>query len=103
VKPSPTKLTAVKGSKKRPRAAIAKCRAVPPTIYVYERDPQHSWRDPFIKAHLRNKLGYVYLCWRSGKRVRTFYLGKAPRSSPTTAARGLAGAGELQTSGRRGK
>lgn len=35
------------------------------------------------KAHLRNKRGYLYLCWREGKRVHNFYLGKAPRNSPT--------------------
>jgi hypothetical protein len=38
------------------------------------------------KAHIRNKRGYVYLCWREGKRVRNFYLGKAPRNSPTRSA-----------------
>ncbi len=45
------------------------------------------------RAHLRNKKGYVYLRWREGKRVRTFYLGKAPRTSPTTAIADLAAAG----------
>lgn len=32
----------------------------------------------YAAAHLRNKAGYAYLCWREGERVRTFYLGKAP-------------------------
>ncbi len=46
------------------------------------------------RAHLRNKGGYVYLCWREGERVRNYYLGKAPRKSPTVSSGpGRAGAG----------
>lgn len=37
----------------------------------------------WARAHLRYKGGYVYLQWRDGGRVRSFYIGKAPRHSPT--------------------
>jgi len=43
----------------------------------------HPWRDHYARAHLRNRNGYVYLTWRDGERVRSFYLGKAPRKCPT--------------------
>lgn len=88
-KPYPTKSAAasVDGKRRRKRgAAIAKPRRVtPPEIYVHWRDPERPWRSPYARAHLRNKKGYVYLTWREGERVRTFYLGKAPRKSPTAA------------------
>jgi hypothetical protein len=49
-------------------------------------DREHPWRDPYARAHLRNRKGYVYLTWRDGQRVRSFYLGKAPRKCPTAPA-----------------
>jgi len=62
----------------------------PPTIYVETPSPQRpgdqipTWSArQKARAHLRNKRGYVYLCWREGKRIRNLYLGKAPRKSPT--------------------
>jgi hypothetical protein len=57
---------------------------VPPEIFVRILD--HSYFSAFRQAHLRNKRGYVYLCWREGKRVRNFYLGKARKPSPTRSA-----------------
>lgn len=72
-----------KRTKKRPRAIAKPRRANPPKIFVEVPSkslyggPQHA------RAHLRNKRGYVYLCWREGLWVKNFYLGKAPRSSPT--------------------
>lgn len=72
-----------KRSQKRRRAIAKPRRANPPKLFVEVPSkslyggPQHA------RAHLRNKRGYVYLCWREGLWVKNFYLGKAPRSSPT--------------------
>jgi hypothetical protein len=68
---------------KRSRPSIAKCRSTSlnPEIYVHGEGAFGTVE--FRRAHLRNKRGYVYLCWRDGDRVRNFYLGKAPRKSPT--------------------
>ena len=63
--------------------SIAARRASPPEIFVKSLDREHPWRDPNARAHLRNRSGYVYLTWRDGQRVRSFYLGKAPRKCPT--------------------
>jgi len=59
-----------------------------PAIYVRvsEKDDGYYSRAMYARAHLRNKRGYVYLCWREGERVRNYYLGKAPRKSPTPGA-----------------
>lgn len=56
-----------------------KCRTkrAPPLIYV--RTSCFESLQAFARAHLRNKRGYLYLTWRDGAKVRTFYLGKAPR------------------------
>src|SRR5882762_4955874 len=70
-----------------PKRPIGQRRAYPPEIFVKCVDREKPWRDPYARAHLRNKHGYVYLTWRDGQRVRTFYLGKAPRKSPTAPAR----------------
>lgn len=87
MKVSPTKRkrprTAPRG-KKNGRAAIAKARRViPPGIYI--EIPGGNWQTGrgMAHAHIRNKRGYVYLAWREGDRVKNFYLGKAPRKSPT--------------------
>jgi hypothetical protein len=86
---SPTKKTIVA---RRPRSrksgsfrpiGARRVKAPPPEIYV--KLPVHDvWR-PYSRAHLRNKRGYVYLCWRDGEKVKNYYLGKAPRKSPTPA------------------
>jgi hypothetical protein len=54
----------------------------PPDIYV-RVEGQNTWSTKYASAHLRNRKGYVYLTWRDGEKVRSFYLGKAPRKSPT--------------------
>jgi len=62
--------------------SIAARRASPPEIFVKCVDRAHPpWRDPYDRAHLRNRKGYVYLTWRDGERVRSFYLGKR-RANP---------------------
>jgi hypothetical protein len=74
-------------SRKNGRATIVAGRRVdPPKIFV-ALESKLVWESGrFAEAHLRNKKGYVYLCWRDGDRVRNFYLGKAPRKSPTAAS-----------------
>jgi hypothetical protein len=67
----------------RRKAIAAPRRADPPRIYVALEGKEVWETGRFAEAHLRNKKGYVYLCWRDGDRVRNFYLGKAPRKSPT--------------------
>jgi hypothetical protein len=83
---SPTSLMAIKRPKKRPRA-LRRVKQRPPEIWVNTK--RELWKRRLVLAHLRNKRGYIYLCWREGKRVRNFYLGKAPRSCPTTRAEDL--------------
>ncbi len=80
--------------------SIAARRASPPEIFVKCVDRQHPWRDPYARAHLRNRSGYAYLTWRDGERVRSFYLGKAPRKCPTAGPELEDGAGELGRSTR---
>jgi hypothetical protein len=97
--------------KKRPRSKLraiarrSKAKLAPPEIYV--KCVQEFSADHYALAHLRNKQGYVYLSWREGNRVRSFYLGKAPRKSPTGGAAlrsAAADAGRSRTSSpRRGK
>lgn len=91
-KVSPTRRRYRKTGRKRP---ILARRAIPeiPEIFVYVSE--EGFGHPYKRAHLRNKRGYVYLCWREGARVRNFYLGKAPRKSPTLEG-SAAGAGELE-------
>lgn len=107
----PTKRKAAAGSARRKKSGRAvpdrKSRAIPaqpPQIFVRTGG---SSAHRFHRAHLRNRKGYVYLSWRDGEKVRTFYLGKAPRKSPTpagsAAAAQLAGAGELLERPRRRK
>ena|SRR5271156_2671408 len=83
----PTKQAAAHGpeldKKKRSGPAIVERRTSPPEIFVKCMDRDHSWRDSYARAHLRNRNGYVYLNWRDGNKVRSFYLGKAPRKCPT--------------------
>src|SRR5574340_729038 len=96
----PTKATAARTApraKKNGRArSIAARRASPPEIFVKCLDRERPWRDPYARAHLRNRNGYVYLTWRDGEKVRGFYLGKAPRKCPTPDLELGRGAGELR-------
>jgi len=84
---SPTNLAAVSGgrkTRKKPPRAIAKDRRTKrlrPRIYVLVGT--QSIYPRYALAHLRNKRGYIYLSWRDGKKIRTFYLGKTPRTYPT--------------------
>jgi hypothetical protein len=86
-----------KVSKKNGRSSVIAARRVsPPEIFVKCMDRDHTLRDPYARARLRNRNGYLYLTWRDGQRVRCYYLGKAPRKSPTadltsSAAAGAAG------------
>jgi hypothetical protein len=110
VRLSPTFSAIAQGSRKRPprgqRRSRSGRRAKPtePQIFVATKHGSHGPR--FAHAHLRNRGGYVYLTWRDGDRVRTFYLGKAPRSAlrpgPSshlvrTSAAGAGGAGGLRS------
>lgn len=79
-KVSPTRHSDRKTGRKRPSLARRAIREIP-EIFVYVSEEAFGHR--YKRAHLRNKRGYVYLCWREGVRVRNFYLGKAPRKSPT--------------------
>lgn len=92
--------------KRKPSTIVPRRVSPPPAIYV--RVEGKAWyRSTYARAHLRNRKGYVYLCWRDGERVRELYLGKAPRKSPTLELARLAqapAAGELlQEIRRRGK
>ena len=58
-----------------------------PAMEIYILTDQQPYGDRLrARAHLRNKAGYLYLCWREGRRIRSYYLGKAAKSSPTTSA-----------------
>jgi hypothetical protein len=74
-----------KGQKKARRAIAAARRVSPPPVIYVATKPESYYLKDLSRAHLRNKRGYVYLAWRDGDRVRNFYLGKAPRKSPTAA------------------
>ena len=56
-----------------------------PRIFVQVFSTYGSARH--AQAHLRNKGGYLYLCWRDQGKVRNFYLGKRPPDSPTASSR----------------
>ena len=49
------------------------------------RAGEGQWSGRYHRAHLRNRRGYLELCWRDGERVRSFYLGKAAKKFPTPA------------------
>lgn len=75
------------------KKAIAKSRTTP-KIFVEHPNPVGFFHGPrYAKATLQNKKGYVYLQWKEGDTVRSLYIGKAPRSSPTASVQGLAAAG----------
>lgn len=54
-----------------------------PRLFVLVPDGRAYRGSRYVSAHLRNKRGYLELCWRDGKRVKTVHLGKAANSSPT--------------------
>src|SRR5258705_12849187 len=56
----------------------------PPLIFVAVNGAD-VYGQKYARAHLRNRKGYVYLTWSDGEKVKTFYLGKAPRKSLTPA------------------
>jgi|SRR6267154_220002 len=49
-----------------------------PLIFVCSK--QAACERTFHRAHLRYRDGYLYLSWREGKRVRSYYLGRASRN-----------------------
>jgi hypothetical protein len=60
------------------RSLQSRTKQPPPRIFV--RTCEIPWQLAYARAHLRNKRGYLYLSWRDGKKIRTYYLGKAPNS-----------------------
>ena len=75
-----------RGRKTAPRRSPGPRREqqTPPEIYV--RAGEGQWSGRYHRAHLRNRRGYLELCWRDGERVRSFYLGKAAKKFPTAGA-----------------
>lgn len=90
MKTYPTKVPAASrapASKKNGRLrSPGRSRAKIPEIFVKEEQASGFRPIGFARAHLRNRNGYVYLTWRDGARVRSFYLGKTSRKCPTPAA-----------------
>lgn len=100
MKTSPTLTDRAKRSS-RAIAVHRKVKPVAPQIFV--RVPGKHWGYEYRAAHLRNKAGYLYLCWRDKNGIHSFYLGKAPKTSPTNSA-GAGDGRELQErSARRAK
>lgn len=58
---------------------------VEPQIFVgvQAKKPRVYMSTHYAAAKLRNKGGYVYLQWRDGDKVKSFYVGKRAVSSPT--------------------
>jgi len=90
MKPYPTKVPAgarsTRGAKNGRLRSQRQSRARIPEIFVKEEQGSGFRPIGFARAHLRNRNGYVYLTWRDGTRVRSFYLGKTSRKCPTPAA-----------------
>ena len=99
-KNSPTRRIGSKNGRSRPKKGRRE-KPAPPEIYV--RIPCPLYDSKYAEAHLRNRRGYVELCWRENGRIRTFYLGKRKNPSPTDIRR--PGPGPLAPRGlpRRGK
>lgn len=76
----------------------------PPEIYVLGiNDPGYFAGPRYCKAHLCFKKGFLYLQWKDNGKVRSFYLRKTPKTSPTAPAPiAPAGARPGARSGRRG-
>jgi hypothetical protein len=73
--------TAARGAIRGPRRARDGSRVKLPEPRIFIALKRGPAGEQYAQAHLRNKRGYVYLTWRDGDRVRTFYLGKAPRNA----------------------
>ena len=87
-KNSPTRR--VRPPRRPPRPLkVRRGKPTPPEIYV--RFPCPAYGTKYAEAHLRNRGGYVELCWRENGRIRTFYLGKRKNPSPTDTAGPAAG------------
>lgn len=104
MKKSPLQIQRPLTSTRKRSAAIAGERrgsTPPPEIYIKIRST--SWRDTYAKAHLRKHRGYMELCWRDGRRIRTLHLGKVRQNSPTARQACSSPAPAAATSQRRGK
>lgn len=91
MKNSPTAGVRPFGSKTRAAnrsVAIAEARRgkLPP-LFVHVEWPGAYGGRRMVRAHLRNNRGYLELCWREGKAVKTVHLGKAAIHSPTRGIR----------------
>ncbi len=53
-----------------------------PEIFVLRSMPG-PYGQIYARAHLRNKKGDVFLCWRDKNRTRNFYLGRRKQKPPT--------------------
>lgn len=87
------------GDFKNSSVAIAEARRgnVPP-LFLYVPDASAYSRRRLVQAHLRNHRGYLELCWREGKAVKTVHLGKAAKHFPT---RGVRRRNQVRGPGRR--
>jgi hypothetical protein len=87
MKSSPTREKRPFGSKTRAPSrsvAIAEARRGKlPALFVHVEWPGAYGGRRMVRAHLRNHRGYLELCWRVGKTVKTVHLGKAAKHSPT--------------------
>ena len=90
MKSSPTEdLRPLSGSRGRKNSSVAIAearRGKLPGLFVQVPCPDSWAKVRYVKAHLRNHRGYLELCWREGKAVKTVHLGKAAIHSPTRAA-----------------
>jgi hypothetical protein len=89
-------ITKSKRAKKRPLP--------PPEIYVLGINEPGFFAGPrYCKAHLCFKKGFLYLQWKDNGKVRSFYLRKTPKVSPTASSSSSpAMPGPGARSGRRG-
>jgi hypothetical protein len=84
-KPSDRK-TSANGISKKQSSGRKKSRTSQPVPEIYVRIIGPGMYPVMARAYLRNNKGYLLLQWRDGERVRSYYLGKARKSSPTAAA-----------------
>jgi hypothetical protein len=67
-------------------ASAKKSRTKQPEPDIYVSAPGRFGFPSYHKASLRNSKGYLILQWREGEKVRSYYLGKARRNSPTVSS-----------------
>ena len=72
------------GSKK----SIVERRAIPEIYVRVNRSEAWGYRSQYARAHLRNRNGYLLLQWRNSTKIRSFYLGKSKKTSPTVELEG---------------